>query len=82
MSIEITQVEKVILKTGALDDLVVSALKSDMETLMRGNGQEDEFYAPMLKLISYYLSDKDFDAYMKEHQKQLDSWIKPKENYN
>lgn len=82
MSIEITQVEKVILKTGSLDDLVVSALKSDMETLMRGNGQEDEFYAPMLKLISYYLSDKDFDAYMKEHQKQLDSWVKPKENYN
>ena len=82
MAIEITEVEKVILKTGALDDLVVSALKSDMETLMRGSGQEDEFYAPMLKLISYYLSDKDFDAYMKEHQKQLDSWVKPKENYN
>ena len=82
MSIEITQVEKVILKTGSLDDLVVSALKSDMETLMRGNGPEDEFYAPMLKLISYYLPDKDFDAYIKEHQKQLDSWVKPKENYN
>lgn len=82
MSIEITQVEKVILKTGSLDDLVVSALKSDMETLMRCDGPEDEFYMPMLKLISYYLPAKDFDAYMKEHQKQLDSWVKPRENYN
>lgn len=72
----------IVLKTGDADAIVVASLKNDLETLMRGNGQEDEFYMPMLKLISYYLSDKDFDAYMKEHQKQLDSWVKPKENYN
>lgn len=72
----------IVLKTGDADAIVVASLKNDLETLMRGNGPEDEFYMPMLKLISYYLSDKDFDAYMKEHQKQLDSWVKPKENYN
>lgn len=65
-----------------LDKTTIITLKDSLDIITKHKGAQDEYYEPILKVLEYYMTPIEFKEFMSEHQKQLDSWVEPRENYN
>lgn len=65
-----------------LDKTTIITLKDSLDIITKHKGVQDEYYEPILKVLEYYMTPIEFKEFMSEHQKQLDSWVEPRENYN
>lgn len=57
---------KIELADHVIEELVISCLKQDVETIQRNGPIRDEYLDGILKVLRYYMKLEDYEKFMKQ----------------